>query len=80
MGKAGALEITLHAIERYQQRVEDVPAAVVVERLRGPAFDAADRLGSASIILPTGHRAVVHDHAVITILPIPPRKIKRGRK
>jgi hypothetical protein len=47
MGK-GALEITLHAIERYQQRVENVPACVVIQRLRGPAFDAADFLGSAS--------------------------------
>lgn len=76
----GDLTITLHAIERYQQRVENVPAAVVIARLSGPAFLAADQLGSASIILPTGHRAVVHDHSVITVLPIPLHKIKRGRK
>ncbi len=79
MGK-GALEITLHAIERYQQRVENVPACVVIQRLRGPAFDAADFLGSASIILPTGHRVVVHDHAVVTVLPVPSHKVKRGRQ
>ncbi|QVJ07680.1 hypothetical protein L7H23_01160 [Sphingopyxis sp. BSN-002] len=80
MGKGGGLEITLHAIERYQQRVDDVPAAIVVQRLCGPAFDAADQLGSASVILPTGHRVIVHDHAVVTVLPIPPHKAKRGRK
>lgn len=63
------LEITLHAIERYQQRVEDVPAAVVVARLRGPAFDAAAKIGKCSVILSTGHRAVVNGGAVVTILP-----------
>lgn len=74
MGKAGSLEVTLHAIERYQQRVEDVPAAVVVQRLRGPAFDAAMEIGDCSVILPTGARAIIHDRAVVTILPRPDKK------
>lgn len=69
--------VTLHAIERYKQRVENVPSAVVIERLSGPAFFALDRLGGGSVILPSGNRAVVQDGSVITVLPLnKPRKRK----
>jgi hypothetical protein len=75
----GALEITLHAIQRYQQRVENVPAAIVVERLCGPAFECAMRMGKASVILPQGNRAVIQDGAIVTVLPLPSH-IHRRRK
>lgn len=72
MGKVGRpLEITLHAIERYQQRVEDVPAAVVVQRLRGPAFEAAAEMGAVAVILLQGHRAVIQGGAIVTVLAKP---------
>lgn len=61
--------VTLHAIRRYRERVAKVPARIIVERLSGPAFDAVDRLGGGAVILPTGHRAICGDGAVITVLP-----------
>ncbi|ALH82920.1 hypothetical protein [Sphingopyxis macrogoltabida] len=61
--------VTLHGIRRYRERVAKVPARVVVETLSGPAFDACNRLGGGAVILPTGHRAVCGDGAVITVLP-----------
>ena len=67
----GALEITLHAIQRYQQRVENIPAAAVIARLQGPAFDAALIMGKASVILPQGNRAIIQDGAIVTVLPLP---------
>lgn len=79
MARAGDIippTVTLHAIQRYQSRVEDVPAAVVIERLTGPAFLAVDMLGGGSVILPTGNRVIVKGGSVITVLPL----TKRGRK
>lgn len=61
--------VTLHAIRRYRQRVEKIPARIVIERLSGRAFDTCDAMGGGAVILPTGHRAVCGDGAVITILP-----------
>lgn len=61
--------ITLHAIRRYRERVEKVPARVVIERLSGPAFEAVNMLGGGAVILPSGHRAICGDGAVITVLP-----------
>lgn len=61
--------ITLHAIRRYRERVAKVPARVVIERLSGPAFEACNRLGGGAVILPSGHRAICGDGAVITVLP-----------
>lgn len=61
--------VTLHAIRRYRERVAKVPARIIVERLSGPAFDICDRMGGGAVILPTGHRAVCGDGAVITVLP-----------
>lgn len=63
------ITVTLHAIRRYRERVARVPARIVVERLSGPVFDICDRLGGGAVILPTGHRAVCGDGAVITVLP-----------
>lgn len=61
--------VTLHAIRRYRQRVERIPARLVIERLTGRAFDACDLLGGGAVILPSGHRAICGDGAVITVLP-----------
>lgn len=51
-----------------------------IERCRalsGRAFQCANSLGRCSVILPSGHRAVVEDHTVITVLPLnKPRKRK----
>ena len=64
------LVITLHAIRRYRERVAKIPAREVIERLSGPAFDACDRLSGGAVILPSGHRVICGDGAVITVLPL----------
>lgn len=61
--------VTLHAIRRYRQRVEKIPARLVIQRLSGRAFDACDAMGGGAVILPSGHRVVCGDGAVITVLP-----------
>ena len=45
-----------------------IPARLVVERLRGRAFDACNQLGGGAVILSSGHRVVCGDGAVITVL------------
>lgn len=62
------LVITLNAIRRYRERVEKIPARLVVERLRGRAFDACNQMGGGAVILSSGHRVVCGDGAVITVL------------
>lgn len=61
--------VTEHAIERYRERVEDLPDECIVERLTGPLFDLAARMGGGSVILPSGHRVVCSSMAVVTVLP-----------
>lgn len=60
--------VTWHAVRRYEDRVEAVRTAIVVRRLTGPAFDAVNDLGGGAVILPSGHRAVCGEGAVITVL------------
>ena len=72
--------ITTHAIERFQQRVELIPADEVRARLSTPAILAAVRLGRCSVRLPTGHRAIIVDHRILTIVPKPkPPKVRNCR-
>lgn len=59
--------ITFHAIQRYQERVEDVPAIEVVRRLSTPNIMGALKLGKATIKLPTGHRAEIVDGHILTV-------------
>lgn len=72
--------ISLHAIERYQQRVEDVPAAEVLRRLVTPALRAAIEFGAESARLPSRHRLVIVGDTVVTIRPDDgPARRNRGR-
>lgn len=63
------LEVSAHAIERYRERVEDLPAIEVARRLTGPIFRRAAQFGAPFVRLPTGQRAVLRDHTIITVLP-----------
>lgn len=63
------LKITPHAIQRYRQRVKDIPEAEIVAQLSTRAFEAAKDFARCAVILPTGHRAVMRWGAVITVLP-----------
>ncbi len=63
------LVVTMHAIRRYRERVEKIPARLVVERLSGRAFQTCNDMGGGAVILASGHRVVCGDSAVITVLP-----------
>ena len=70
------LHITGHAIERYQDRVENLPEAEIKARLCTPLMEAAARFGDCKVKLPTGHRAVIVAGAIVTVTPIP----SKGRR
>lgn len=61
--------VTAHAIERYQERVENLSHEAVTERLSCPAVQVAAAFGACFVRLSTGHRIVIKDGDVITVLP-----------
>lgn len=62
------LHLTRHAIERYQERVENVPEDTVRERLQGRAFDVAVSIGAKYVRLHGGHLAVIENSRIVTVL------------
>lgn len=67
--------VTKHAIERYQERVDNVPDEVARAALSAPAIEAADAFGAKYVRLGGGQLVVLEDHKVVTVLP---RKTWRG--
>lgn len=63
------LFVTDHAIQRYRERVRDLPDVEIRCALSTRAFVKAADLGRCAVILPTGHRAVMRAGAVVTVLP-----------
>lgn len=63
------LFITRHAIQRYQERVADVPASEIWRVLDCRAIRTAIRLGARYVRLSGGQRAVLCENRVVTILP-----------
>lgn len=63
------MHITRHAIDRYRERVIDISDDEVRQRLSGPAFDAAERIGAPAVILPSGHKAIIDEGSIVTIVP-----------
>lgn len=63
------LHITHHAILRYQERVSPVSDEEARAALKSPAIKTAATFGARTVILGTGQRVLIRDHAVITILP-----------
>ena len=64
-----AIHVTLHAIQRYQERVAPVSAAEAHKALSTPAIQIAAKFGAQFVRLPTGHRIVLNEHTVVTIQP-----------
>lgn len=64
------LHITSHALSRA---IERVPGIATVEQARAllssRAVALADQFGAHYVRLGSGHRIVINDHAVITVLP-----------
>lgn len=68
--------ITHHAIERYQERIANVPEAEVVTALSSPVIMRAVELNECRVILPTGHRCVISHGRVVTVTPPPVRRCR----
>lgn len=61
--------ITSHAIQRYQERVANIPEAQIIERLNCAAVRAAISFGAPYVRLPSKHHIVIQDGKVVTVLP-----------
>ena len=63
------IHISQHAIERYQERIANVPDEVAREALSCPAVIAAADFGASSVRLGSGVRIVLVGRSVVTVLP-----------
>lgn len=61
--------VSRHAMDRYRERVADVPDAVIFAALSKPVFDRAAAIGAPFVKLPSGHRALIRGDVVVTVLP-----------
>lgn len=66
---SAAIRVSAHAVERYRERVRDVPAETIHAVLAGPAVRAAVAFGARYVKLGTGHRVVLDGATVVTVLP-----------
>jgi hypothetical protein len=62
------LIVTRHAMDCYRERVADLSDHEIFRRLTSPAFELAAEIGAPFVKLPSGHRAVIRDATVVTIL------------
>lgn len=64
------IHITNHAIERWQERVENIPGEAVRYRIEQhlPAIVAAARFGAPSVKLGNGVRLILDGRSVVTVL------------
>lgn len=76
---AFAAHLTAHAIERYQERVENVPAEEVRSRLSTCGIRAAIAFGVRVIRLGCGAQLVIEQGRVVTVLAPHQRPKKFGQ-
>ncbi len=63
------LRVSSHAIERYQERIANVPEAEARAALSTKAIQLAASFGARFVRLATGHRVAIVDNTVTTVLP-----------
>lgn len=63
------MRVSAHAIQRYRERVADMPDEQIIVALSGKAFTACAAIGRGAVVLPSGHRAIVDNGLVVTVLP-----------
>ncbi|WP_086619233.1 hypothetical protein [Erythrobacter tepidarius] len=61
--------LTRHAIQRYRERVADLPAAEIWRALDVPAVRVAIEFGARFVRLAGGQRVVLEENRIVTILP-----------
>jgi hypothetical protein len=65
------LHVTDHAIVRYLERVKGIDMDIIRAELASPTAEIADKFGAPIVILSSGHRVVVRNGCVSTVLPKP---------
>lgn len=69
------VEITQHAVDRYRERIADIDPPAARAAMSTPAVQLAADFGASFVKIATGHRLVVKQHRVITVLmPIKHRR------
>lgn len=63
------VQLTRHAIQRYRERVADVPAIDIWRALDIPAVRIAIDFGAPFVRLAGGQRVVIKESRIVTILP-----------
>ena len=63
------IAVTRHAIERYQERVADLPDDQVEALLSSPAIQTAAQIGARFVRLSGGQRVVLCGSTVVTVQP-----------
>ncbi len=61
--------LTRYAIQRYRERVADVPAADIWRALDTPTVRIAIEFGARFVRLSGGQRIVLEQNRIVTILP-----------
>ena len=70
MGTMPDLHVSQHAIDRFRERVANLPDQAIVDALSTPAIQLAAALGAECYVrLPSGQRIAVKDRTVVTVLP-----------
>jgi hypothetical protein len=62
------ITVSRHAMDRYRERVADLPDSEIFAALSGPTFELAVQIGAPLVKLPSGHHAVIREETVVTIL------------
>lgn len=61
--------VSRHAMDRYRERVADLPDAAIFAELSKPIFEKAAAMGAPFVKLASGHRALIRNEVVVTVLP-----------
>lgn len=63
------IHITAHAIDRYRERVANIPDEQIRARLNAPIIARAIDFGARTIRLGTGQRLIIDNQTIVTITP-----------
>ena len=63
------IHVTGHAIQRFQERVQNLPVDQVEAALSSPFIQRAVEFGAKYVKLFNGARAVIRGGVIITVLP-----------
>ena len=78
-GASTDLRVSGHAISRYRKRVAPVTYDQALAALSSERIRQAVAIGASSVILPSGHRAVLANGTVVTIIGRHRNKRNGGR-